>query len=129
MGFLVFALWVTAAISMVFLIGTSNFVVNRDDVFTSMQNHNSNSLGYFYYTVFATLWVNSLLLAITVFVIAATCAVWYYSKAPGVELDSPVISAFYMTFRYHFGSLSLGALIMAIVQFIQFIFEILAKQV
>ena len=129
MGFLVFALWVTAAISMVFLIGTSNFVVNRDDVFTSMQSHNSNSLGYFYYTVFATLWVNSLLLAITVFVIAATCAVWYYSKAPGVELDSPVISGFYMTFRYHFGSLSLGALIMAIVQFIQFIFEILAKQV
>jgi hypothetical protein len=33
-----------------------------------------------------------------------------------------------MAFRYHFGSLSFGALIIAIIQFIQFIFELVVKQ-
>lgn len=122
MGFFVFALWVAAIISMVCLIATATFVVNGTDVFTSIQSYTSSSLGYFYYTVFGTLWLNALLLAITIFVIAAACTVWYFSKAPGVVLDSPVCTGFYMAFRYHFGSLSFGSLIIAIIQFIQFIF-------
>jgi len=122
MGFFVLALWVAAIISMVCLIGTTTFVVNGNDVFTSIQSYTSSSLGYFYYTVFGTLWLNALLLAITVFVIAATCAVWYFHKSGRDQLDSPVCSGFYMTFRHHFGSLSFGSLIMAIIQFVQFIF-------
>ncbi len=81
MGFFVFALWVGAIISMVCLIGTATFVVNGNDVFTSIQSYTSSSLGYFYYTVFGTLWLNALLLAITVFVIAAACTVWYFNKS------------------------------------------------
>lgn len=122
MGFFVFALWVFALFAMVCLIGTAKFVVNGTDVFTSIESYTSSSLGYFYYFVFGTLWTNALLTAITIFVIAAACAVWYFSKAPGVSLDSPVSSGFYMTFRYHFGSLAFGAFILALVQFVQFIF-------
>ena len=44
------------------------------------------------------------------------------------ELDSPVCSGFWMTFRYHFGSLAFGSFILALVQFIQFIFEIFNRQ-
>jgi len=120
---------VAAIISMVCLIGTSTFVVNGNDIFTSIQSYTSASLGYFYYTVFGTLWLNSLLMAITIFVIAAACSVWYFSKGQAAEnLDSPICSGFYMAFRYHFGSLAFGSLLIAIIQFIQFIFEILVRQ-
>jgi solute carrier family 44 protein 1 (choline transporter-like protein)/choline transporter-like protein 2/4/5 len=129
MGFLVFALWVAAIIAMVCLIGTATFVVNGNSIFTSIQSYTTMSLGFFYYFVFGTLWVNALLLAITIFVVAAACAVWYFSRAPGINLDSPVCAGFWMAFRYHFGSLAFGALIIAIIQFIQFIFEIFVKNV
>jgi len=122
MGFFVFALWVFGLFAMVCLIGTAIFVVNGPDIFTSIQSYTSSSLGYFYYMVFGTLWLNSFLMAITIFVIAAACTVWYFSKSPGVQLDSPICSGFYMTFRYHFGSLAFGSLIIAIIQFVQFIF-------
>ena len=128
MGFSVFALWVFALIAMVCLIGTATFVASSGSVFTSLSSYTSSSLGYFYYMVFGTLWVNALLLAITIFVVAAACAVWYFSKSPGVRLDSPVCSGFWMAFRYHFGSLAFGAFLMALIQFIQFIFEIFVKQ-
>ena len=127
MGFFVVALWVASLFGMVCLIATANFVVNGTDVFTSIQSYTSSSLGYFYYLVFGTLWVNALLMAITIFVIAAACTVWYFSHAPGMDLDSPVCSGFYMAFRCHFGSLSFGSLIIAIIQFVQFIFEIVVK--
>lgn len=75
----------------------------------------------FYYFVFGTLWVNALLQAIAIFVIASACAMWYYSHGPDATLDSPISGGFWMAFRYHFGSLAFGSLILAIVQFIQFI--------
>ena len=128
MGFLVFVLWVFALFAMVTLIGTAEFVVDGTDVFTSIKDYTSSSLGYFYYFVFGTLWTNALLQAITIFVIASACAVWYFNKAPGVNLDSPICSGFWMTFRYHFGSLAFGSFILALIQFIQFIFEIFNKQ-
>jgi solute carrier family 44 (choline transporter-like protein), member 2/4/5 len=121
--------WVFAIFAMVTLIGTASFVVKGTDIFTGIQDFTSASLGYFYYFVFGSLWTNALLQAITIFVIASACAVWYFSKAPGMgELDSPVCSGFWMAFRYHLGSLAFGSFILALVQFIQFIFEILNRQ-
>jgi cation transport ATPase len=34
----------------------------------------------FYYFVFGTLWTNALLQAITIFVIASACALWYFNQ-------------------------------------------------
>ena len=123
--------WVFAIYGMLTIISTAQFVVNNNnDVFTSIKNKTSRSLGMFYYFVFGSLWTNALLIAITTFVIASACAVWYFSKAPGMEeLDSPVCSGFWMTFRYHFGSLAFGSFILALVQFIQFLFEIFNRQI
>jgi len=53
---------------------------------------------------------------------------WYYSHGPGAELDSPILKSFYMAFRYHFGSLAFGSLILAIVQFMQLALEAFKKQ-
>lgn len=82
MGALVFGLWIFSLFSMVYLIGTANFIVTGTDVFTSLESYTTPGLGFFYYTIFGTLWTNALLTAIAIFVIAYTCAVWYYQHSP-----------------------------------------------
>ena len=130
MALSVFVFWVFAIYGMVTIISTAEFVVKGNDIFTGIKDFTSRSLGMFYYFLFGTLWVNAMLMAITVFVIAAACAVWYFSKSPGMrDLDSPIATGFWMAFRYHFGTLAFGSFILALVQFIQIIFELLNRQV
>ncbi len=66
--------------------------------------------------------------AIGVFVIASACAMWYFSHGPNDTLDSPIIRSYKMVFRYHFGSLAFGSLVLAIIQFMQLIVQVLKKQ-
>ncbi len=60
--------------------------------------------------------------------IASACCKWYYSHGPGAELDSPIFKGYWMALRYHLGSLAFGSLILAIVQFMQIVVEIVKKQ-
>lgn len=122
MSIVIFALWVFAILAMLCLIGTARFVSSGSGVFTEIESYSSSSLGFFYYFIFGTVWTTNLIAAISIFVVALACANWYYSRGPGVKLDSPVREGFYMAFRYHFGSLAFGAFIMTFIQFIQFIF-------
>jgi solute carrier family 44 (choline transporter-like protein), member 2/4/5 len=132
MGLIIFAMWVVCVIAMICLIGGANFVVHGSDVFTSIDSYTNNYLAMFYYFVFGTLWVNAFLQAITIFVIASACALWYFNQAgPGSndeKIDSPVCTSYWMAFRFHLGSLAFGSLILAIVEFIQFIVELFNQQ-
>lgn len=78
--------------------------------------------------IFGALWTTNTIIAVTIFIIAAACSVWYYARVPGVEIDHPVCSGIHMSLRYHFGSLAFGALIMSFLQVLQFIFEALHTQ-
>eukprot|EP00919_Chromeraceae_sp_WS-2016_P044410 GHVR01105975.1.p2 GENE.GHVR01105975.1~~GHVR01105975.1.p2 ORF type:complete len:108 (-),score=4.17 GHVR01105975.1:1134-1457(-) len=104
---------------MVYLVSSATFVVMGDDVFTGITNYTDQKLLTLYYFIFGTLWCNALLQAIGIFVVACACCMWYYSHGPGAELDSPILRGYKMAFRYHFGSLAFGSLILAIVQFLQ----------
>lgn len=81
MGILIFALWVASVLAMIGLIGGADFAVNGNDIFTGIKDYTNNYLAMFYYYVFATLWTNALLQAITIFVIASACAIWYYNHS------------------------------------------------
>lgn len=84
MAVILFAMWVVCIIAMICLIGGANFIVRGSDVFTSIEDYTSNYLAMFYYFVFGTLWVNAFLQAITIFVIASACALWYFNQeGPG----------------------------------------------
>ncbi len=84
MGILVFGWWVACVLAMIGLIGGAKFVSKGNNVFTSIDNYTDNYLAMFYYFVFGTLWGNALLQAITIFVIASACAIWYFNQAgPG----------------------------------------------
>ena len=64
----------------------------------------------------------------TIFVIASATCMWYYSHAPGAELSLPIWRSYKMIFRYHWGSLAFGALLVAIIQFLQMIVELFKRQ-
>ena len=64
----------------------------------------------------------------TIFIIASACSMWYYSHGPDSELTLPVSRSYKMVFRYHFGSLAFGALLLAIVQFLQLVVEAVKRQ-
>lgn len=79
--------------------------------------------------MFGTLWCNAFIGAMTIFIVASACCMWYYSHGPGQELSLPVWRSYKMIFRYHFGSLAFGSLILAIVQFLQLVVELFKRQV
>lgn len=122
------ALWVICCLCMIWLVSAAPFVYNGD-IFTSIIDFRDLSLVRFYYFVFGTLWCNALLQAITTFVVASACCMWYYSHGPAHDLHLPVLRSFGRSIRYHLGSLAFGSLLLAIVQFIQFAFEIIKKQI
>ena len=67
------------------------------------------------YHFFGLLWTNNLINAISMCTIAGAVSRFYW-KAHSLF---PVAGAFYNCFRFHFGSLCFGSLIIAIVQFVR----------
>ena len=127
MTILQLGLWVVCICAMAFLISKATFNVIPGDVFTGITDYTQNQLIMFYYYVFATLWANAFINAVTIFVVASACCMWYYSHGPGQDLDFPIAKSFKMVFRYHMGSLAFGSFILAVVQFLQFLVEVFKK--
>jgi len=122
-------LWGFALVTMVFLVSSATFyVASSSDYFTAIMSYSDPELIRFYVFVFLTLWINAFIGAMTIFVIASATCMWYYSHAPGNELSLPIYRSYKMIFRYHWGSLAFGALLVAIVQFLQMIVELFKRQ-
>lgn len=122
-------LWVICAVIMVYLVSAAKYIYFAGDVFTRIGNYNDPMLARFYYFVFGTLWSNALVQAMTTFVIASACCLWYYSQGEaGASLHLPVLRSYGRAFRYHFGSLAFGSFILAVVQFLQLMVEAFKKQ-
>jgi len=81
-----------------------------------------------YYHFFGLFWINTMLDACTCFIIIVAVCTWYFSHGSEVEGSAQVYKGFKWIFRYHCGSLALGALILAIIQMIRFIFEYFRKK-
>jgi choline transporter-like protein 2/4/5 len=65
----------------------------------------------------------------TIFVIASACCMWYFSHGPGEELHLPVLRSYGRAFRYHFGSLAFGSMLLSVVQFLEIIVETIKSQI
>lgn len=128
MALVTIGLWAVCAVVMVYLVSAASFVANGD-IFTSIVDYTQPNLARFYFFVFGTLWSNALVQAMTTFVIASACCMWYFSHGAGEELHLPVLRSYGRAFRYHFGSLAFGSLLLAIVQFLQLIVEAFKKHV
>ncbi|KNC49936.1 solute carrier family 44 [Thecamonas trahens ATCC 50062] len=79
------------------------------------------------YHVFALLWVLAFILGIHECTIAGSIATWYFSHDNKVK-GFPILRSLKRTLRYHTGSVALGSLIIAIVQFIRVCIEYVRMQ-
>eukprot|EP00055_Hartaetosiga_balthica_P014379 m.78479 g.78479 ORF g.78479 m.78479 type:complete len:649 (+) comp8579_c0_seq1:48-1994(+) len=70
-----------------------------------------------WYHIFGFLWAVQLWYAIQQFTIAGAVAKWYF-KGSG-KLGWPVLNALQKSFRYHLGSLALGAMLIALLQLLR----------
>jgi solute carrier family 44 (choline transporter-like protein), member 2/4/5 len=122
------SMWAICLVALLYLASAATYVVSGTDVFTSISDYGQTSLVEFYIFLFGTLWCNAFIQAMGTFVIASTCCLWYYSHGPDQETSFPVFRSYKMLFRYHFGSLAFGSLILAIVQFMQIVLELFKKQ-
>jgi len=125
---LALGLWAGCLITMVYLVSAATFTASSSTDYTYISNYADPALIRFYIFIFCTLWVSAFLGAMTIFVIASATCMWYYSHAPGSELSLPVWRSYKMIFRYHWGSLAFGSLLLAIVQFLQMVVELFKRQ-
>jgi hypothetical protein len=65
--------------------------------------------------VFGGLWINALIQAINDFIIASACCIWYFSQGTDEKPFRAIRTSIWRAFRYHFGSMAFGSLILAIV--------------
>jgi len=126
---LVLGLWAGCLVAMAYLVSAANFTVaNSTAYFTTIADYGDSALIRFYIFIFGTLWANAFFGAMGTFVIASACCMWYYSHAPGSDLSLPIWRSYKMLFKYHWGSLAFGSLLVAIVQFLQMVVELFKRQ-
>lgn len=80
----------------------------------------------FYYFIFGGLWKNAFLGALLQFILVSSVAIWYFSQGTGVA-HKPISRSIYRAFRFHLGSIALGAFLLAVVQFIRLILAYITK--
>lgn len=72
-----------------------------------------------WFHLFSVFWICAFLSATNQFVLASCASIWYFNQGKdGANTKGEVTNSFYRAFRYHLGSLALGSLIVAIIQFI-----------
>eukprot|EP01079_Euglenida_sp_SAG-EU17-18_P006830 gene6830-164_t len=73
-----------------------------------------------FYQVFGLYWVGNFFWAVLQCVFAGTIASWYFTRSRGV-VQNHSLRALGWALTYHFGSLALGSMILAIIQFLRFL--------
>jgi len=86
----------------------------------------------FAFSFFCFLWDNAFFVACGQCIIAGAVGVWFFlpedKKGEAGSAKSGVCTAVYNVFRYHPGSMAFGAFILAVVQFLKYLMQYLAKQ-
>lgn len=83
--------------------------------------------------IFGLFWTMAFLMSCNEFVVVVSAASWYFSDKTvedddGIPGDAKVWEGFAWIFRYHFGSLAMGSLLISIVWMIRFVFEYVANK-
>jgi hypothetical protein len=83
-----------------------------------------------YFQVFAFFWVTAFLSAVLEVSVAGALATWYFSRdldGYRANVGSPAFRSFGRALSFHFGSVALGSLLLAVIQFINFMLRVTKK--
>lgn len=130
-GILCFFGWVMAILG----VASIGEITNVD--YTSQSKHVdwSSETGWLVaFMIFAIVWLMIFIQSCNEFIIIVSAVTWYFSDKTvedddGIPGDSDVSFGFYWCFRYHWGSLAFGSLVLTIVWFIRAIMEYIGKKV
>ena len=75
-----------------------------------------------WYHLFSLFYIYALISALSQFIYASCASIWYFNHDKNTE-GHFILKSFKRAFRYHFGSIAFGSLIVAIVRFIMLLFE------
>ncbi|XP_019878880.1 choline transporter-like protein 1 [Aethina tumida] len=79
-----------------------------------------------WYNLLAMLWMTQFLIGCQHMVIAGAVSEWFFTRDKS-KLSFPISHSAYNLVRFHLGSVALGSLIIALVQFLRIIFKVLEK--
>lgn len=119
-----YAYWIVAAI---FIWSVGDVQKRSDSPFASVEW--SDTTRYvFIYNLFGLFWINAFLIGCCQFILAVACATWYFSHSADSGGTASISKGFKWILRYHLGSIAFGSLIIAICEFIRFMFEYYRRQ-
>ena len=120
-GWLVY--WVVLT---VYLYSSGDFDREHSKIFATFKwKYHINYL--FWYHLFSFFYILAILSALSQFIYASCTSIWYFNYEKGTE-GHIILTSFKRAFKYHFGSIAFGSLIIAIVRFIVFFLEIFKKK-
>jgi hypothetical protein len=81
-----------------------------------------------WFMVFGLLWICAWLKYTNQFIVIMSACTYYFNSTPQHEGEAEVGIGFKYAYKYHLGSIAMGAFILALVQLIRIIFLYIAKQ-
>lgn len=84
--------------------------------------------GRFAFSFFSYLWNNAFFIAVGQCCVAGAVAAWFFTKNAEKGRTPVIRASLYNCFRFHTGSLAMGAFILAVVQFIRYVMKYFEKQ-
>ena len=126
--FIIEILWIAYWVFLsVFIYSTGDFNENGSKVIASFK-WNAGIRFSWWFHLFSLLYIASMISSFSQFIYSSTACIWYFTNDKGID-DSPIRKSFHRGFRYHFGSLAFGAIILPIIKFLMFFFDYFKKQV
>ena len=122
-----FVFWLFGAI-MVFSIGNP---ISREDEYPFLTEVKWSSLTRtcFFYDIFGLFWINAFIIGVCQFIIGCSACLWYFECNTDTKGEGTVGRAFFMSYRYHLGSVAFGSFIIAVCQMMRFLFEYYRKKI
>jgi hypothetical protein len=79
------------------------------------------------FMIFGLFWIISFINAKTSFIAMVSASTYYFNSSKDIDGEAEVGLGFKFAYLYHVGTLAFGSFIIAIVQFVRFIFLYAAK--
>lgn len=118
--FLWYVLWLSSAI-FIFSVGTPE--PREGFEFITEMKWDENTRYILIYHVFMLLWVNAFIIGAIQFIIGASACIWYFTCKTDRQGKDTILEAMGWLFKYHWGSVAIGSMIIAICQMIRLAFE------
>ena len=120
-----FLIWLSGA---VFIFSVGEPEARENLPFITEVKWDDNTRGIMAYHAFALLWINAFIIGCVQFIIGASTVIWYFEVNSDTKGKWTLKRAAWWLCRYHWPSVALGSLVIAISQAIRIVFEYYRKK-